>query len=351
MRTASLLCPFLGLLLLAGCAPSAARIREDLVAGRAEGLYLDKVPFEPQKPGQCGPAALSSLLGFWGRPASQEEIGQSIYSADLKGTLGFFLWRYARRAGLAALELPESSIEKLDALVSQGMPVILDLGLGSRGPQHYVLVVGHDRSRGLWILQDGRRPDRVVDQDWLLKRWAPTRRWALLAFPAAQAVTGLGAELHLQAAERVEELGQPEAALKHLEAAAAERGADAVLLFRTGRLQKALGQSDAAEKSYREAMRLAPASPDAFNNLALLLADNPVRLDEAEALARTAVTLSRKQEGDAALRLPYALDTLGQVLRNQGRDREARQAFEAALKAAEPDSPLAQEIQGHLGKK
>jgi tetratricopeptide (TPR) repeat protein len=335
-------------LCLAGCAPSAARIRKDLGAGRAQGILIDKVPFEPQRPGHCGPAALSSLLGFWGRLATQEEIGKEIYSAELKGTLGFFLWRYARRAALVALEMPESSLETLDGLVTQGLPVILDLGLGSKGPQHYILVVGHDRSRDLWILQDGRRPDRVVTQDWLLARWAPTRRWALLAFPADHWVEMPGADLHLQAAERVEELGHPEAALRHLEAARAERGADAVILFRTGRLQKVLDRTDAAEKSYREAMRLAPASPDAFNNLALMLSEHPARLDEAEALGRTAVSLARKG-GDAALRVPYALDTLGQVLRKQGRAKEARQAFEAALKAAEPGSPLAQEIQGHLG--
>ena len=44
--------------LAAGCAPSAADLREDLKRGKTAGVYLDGVPFEPQKREWCGPCVL-----------------------------------------------------------------------------------------------------------------------------------------------------------------------------------------------------------------------------------------------------------------------------------------------------
>ena len=79
----------------------------------------------------------------------------------------------------------------------------------------------------------------------------------------------------------------------------------------------------------------------------MLLLDDPTRLSESEALARSAVTLSGKN-ATAAKRLPYALDTLGLILQKQCRKAEALAAFEAALKAAPEESDLAREIQKHM---
>ena len=317
----------LGSLLASGCV-SAARVREDLDSGRTQGVYLDRLPFEPQRKGLCGPAALSSLLDHWGRPATQEEIGKEAYDPAIGGSSGFALWRYARRAGLAALQVRPCDAGRLDALLGQGIPVILNLDLvdpGARtclcfGPrfaeirniQHYVLVVGHDRTNGLWVIQDGRRPDRVVTEAWLAPRWETRGRWALLAFPPEMSVTGLSYDDHVLGAERVEELGHPEAAVRHL----------------------------------REAVRLEPERPGALNNLAAHLAREPAGLAEAEGLARRAVTAS---ENDP-VRRPYAMDTLGVILGKQGHPGEARRLFEEALKLLPPGSDLAKEIQGHYNE-
>ena len=317
--------------LAAGCAPSAADIREDLEAGRTQGTYLDQVPFEPQKPEWCGPCALSSLLKYWDRPASQEDLARSVYRPGMNGSPGFLLWREARKAKLVSLQAKGLKSETLDALLSQGIPVILNLDLlpEARGSccrlpvasflpnggnyQHYVLAVGRDRSRGLWVLQNGLRPDQVVSDAWLARRRAPVGGWALIAFPPDRKVSGLGAELHVEAADRAEELGQPEAALAHAEAAAAENPRDVQAWYRRGHLLGKLGRAAEAEKAYRACMALDPSWPDPSNNLALLLASDPARLAEAEALARSALDLCRK-DPRWENRIPYVEDTLQGIL-------------------------------------
>lgn len=342
MRAAEfLLLPAL-LLTLTGCGSS--RILDDLRAGRAQGTWIEGVPFERQKPGQCGPAALSSLVRHWGKEASQASIARETMAPGDSGALGFALWRYARRAGLAAVQAPGLEPGTLDALLAQKAPVLLNLSDGKT--QHYVLVTGHDRSRGAWIMHDGVRADRVVLDRWLMPRWEATGRWALVAVPPTLKLAGLGL-LHLPLADRVEELGGIPQALAHVDAALAAKPEEATAWYRKGRLQRALGLPFEAEKAYRESIRLDPETPDAYNNLAALLSENPTRMPEAEAMARSAVSLCKK-DARTALRLPYVLDTLGLILRKQNREDEARIAFEAALQAAAPGSPVADEIQAHL---
>lgn len=303
---------FVAATVLSGCI-SASEIRDDLSRGRAQGGFVEGVPFESQRRGLCGPNALASLLAHWGHPASQEAIGREIYDPKTGGTSGHGLWRIARKEGLVTLQVQPLGNAGLDTLVAQGLPVLinLDLGIGVREMQHYVLVVGRDRGRDLWVLQDGRRPDKVVSDAWLAPRWKPRGLWALVAFPPERPVTGLSYSDHVVAAERAGELGCAAGAVRHLE----------------------------------EALRLEPEKPYALNNLADLLKDDPARLGEAEALARRAL---KSAEKDPTL-LPYALDTMGAILQKQGRPDDARRLLEDALARAPKDAPLAEEIRRRLG--
>lgn len=289
------------------------------------------VPFERQRPGECGPAALTSLLKYWGAAVDAEAM-RKIYSRGIDGTLGFDLWREARRAGLAALEVRELSPEALRGLLAQGVPVIVNLGRGSR--QHYVLVTGWDRARGRWLFHDGRRPHARAPAARFEKRWRETGRWALIAFPPDRRIASLG-EAHVQAAERVIELGRREVGLWHLEQGASAAGNPALWL-RLGVERHKQGQAGPAEAAYRSSIRLAPSVPDAYNNLALLIADQPGRLKEAEALAREAVSLSQ-MEWNAPSRLPYTMDTLNVIIQKRRRLRAAAEAFRQALEHGPPD--------------
>jgi tetratricopeptide (TPR) repeat protein len=82
-----------------------------------------------------------------------------------------------------------------------------------------------------------------------------------------------------------------------------------------------------AEAAYREGLKVGPNDPRLANNLAYLLANRRLRLDEALSLARQAVERDPK-------RATYH-DTLGVVLQLRGDEAGARQAFERGL-ALEP---------------
>ncbi len=82
-----------------------------------------------------------------------------------------------------------------------------------------------------------------------------------------------------------------------------------------------------AEAAYLEGLKIGPSDPRLANNLAYLLANRRLRLDEALSLARQAVARDPK-------RATYH-DTLGVVLQLRGDEAGARQAFERGL-ALEP---------------
>lgn len=82
-----------------------------------------------------------------------------------------------------------------------------------------------------------------------------------------------------------------------------------------------------AEALYRTLLAENPSHAQAANNLAYLLADNGGDLEEAERLARRAITLEPAN--------PRYLDTMGAVLVKAGRDGEAVRVLEKAHARAE----------------
>ncbi|HLB02506.1 MAG TPA: C39 family peptidase, partial [Nitrospiria bacterium] len=50
------------------------------LAGRLgeRSLYVEGVPFYPQKEYQCGPASLAAVLNYFGQAVSPEEIAEAI---------------------------------------------------------------------------------------------------------------------------------------------------------------------------------------------------------------------------------------------------------------------------------
>lgn len=134
---------------------------------------------------------------------------------------------------------------------------------------------------------------------------------------AAFAWKALGTAQLLQNKNCVEALSQ----------AAALQPQDAETLCNLGNAQKAQGQMQAAEASYRQALHWRPGHAAGHYNLAILLNEQN-RLAEAEAAYRQTLQL---QPGMAD-----AHNNLGQVLERLGRSSEAADAYAAAV-AARPD--------------
>lgn len=173
-----------GLLVLAACArPSPEGIRAAVAAAPAAGTLL-AVPFFPQEEYQCGPAAMASLLAYWGQPADPEAIAEAIYLPRLQGTLSLDLLLYAERRGLTA-RLLDGGAEALKAALRAGRPVIALLNVGWRlvPTWHYVVVVGYADGPEAFVAHDGRHRERIFPYEDFAWRWQAAGRWGLLVEP------------------------------------------------------------------------------------------------------------------------------------------------------------------------
>lgn len=134
---------------------------------------------------QCGPAALASVLNFYGHPATPDEIGAAVYRPSNLGTLNLDLALYPRTLGFAT-EWYEGSLDGLIRSVRQKTPVIVmvDRGIGPLQANHFMVVVGY-APFGLVVLSGDREAEEVGWGDFDAQ-WAKTNRWTLEVSPEAE---------------------------------------------------------------------------------------------------------------------------------------------------------------------
>ncbi len=164
--------------LLQGCASSrTARAPE----GR--GVRLE-VPFFPDGTDQCGPSALASLLGYWGKSALPSELRAEIYRANLKGALTVDMLLAARRRGLSA-EMVDGSVAFAKAELDEGRPVLAFVNVGLRVVPigHYLVLTGYDEEQRCFFAHSGKRRDLRISYAKLDGQWEKTNRWALKIMP------------------------------------------------------------------------------------------------------------------------------------------------------------------------
>lgn len=142
------------------------------------------MPFYANTSDQCGPAALASVLSFWGARADPAALRPELYRRSLGGSLPVDLTLAARRRGFRA-EMYQGSLEDLRRRIDQGRPVLAFLNVWLRHlPQgHFVVVTGYDDARGGVYVHDGRRRDRFLRYSRLESAWSKTRRWTLIVEP------------------------------------------------------------------------------------------------------------------------------------------------------------------------
>jgi ABC-type bacteriocin/lantibiotic exporter with double-glycine peptidase domain len=167
---------------ITGCGgKSFASIRSGI---ETRGHYIEGVPFHRQSESTCGPAALASILSFWGRPVDLEHITVDVYLPKLRGTLPMDMENYARESGLKA-KSSAGTLKELKVYIGKGIPVIclLDLGFGFYQRPHYVTVIGFDDVNEVIVQHDGLNPDRVVSYAKFNKAWTRAGSWVLVITP------------------------------------------------------------------------------------------------------------------------------------------------------------------------
>jgi tetratricopeptide (TPR) repeat protein len=203
---------------------------------------------------------------------------------------------------------------------------VLD-SLGTRRDlYHYIVADGVEPSGRRVRVQLGDGKQRWTTFERLDRAWRAARRTVVLIAPGGPGVQK-AAQNTLRYAVALEAAGRAGEAVALYRALLEDDPGSALLWTNLANAEASRGESVAAEVAYRRALELDPANADALNNLAWLLLDQRERLAEAEELARRAVAAGGPD--------PHlALDTLGRVLRAQGRCQEAIETFTQALAAA-----------------
>lgn len=116
-----------------------------LLAPVAQAAEIQGVPFVRQSEGTCGPAALASVMAYYGVVIDQQAITQATYTPAFKGALITDLENFARSKGFQT-ELKQGTMDVIRGSINKGHPVIVlvDLGFWVVSKPHYLVVTGYD---------------------------------------------------------------------------------------------------------------------------------------------------------------------------------------------------------------
>ncbi len=170
---------------LMGCGSPAIGPNEALLERPKLGVHLiQNVPFFPQEDYYCGPAALASLLTYYGHPTTQDEIAQEIYLPRHFGTLSMDLLLYSKAKGLDT-KVVEGNLNLLKSEIEQKHPIVVFLNLGLKifPKGHFITVVGYDDLSQAIIAHSGREPEQHIPYVRFLQAWEKTGYWTLLVDP------------------------------------------------------------------------------------------------------------------------------------------------------------------------
>jgi len=161
---------------IAGCT-----ILHDRASVPNAGAHLvTGVPFFPQAPHQCGPAALASLLGSLDHPIVPEAIAAEIYEPTSAGTSTVAMLAYGSRHQLPLRTL-RGSLDDIRSEIDAKRPVI---ALHRRGfpfrDYHYVVVIGYDPLDGTLYGYSGRNPRASWSAPEFTRRWQAADNWLLV---------------------------------------------------------------------------------------------------------------------------------------------------------------------------
>lgn len=144
------------------------------------------VPFYPQQTYQCGPAAMASVVNYWGRPDSPEitpeTIADKMFSKAARGSLTLDMYLYAAENDFETRQGATNVLE-IKSRVDSGEPVIVlvDNGFWVVRRGHYLVVVGYSDSG--FFVHDGYTKNTFVSFEDFEKRWSRTGHWALIMHP------------------------------------------------------------------------------------------------------------------------------------------------------------------------
>lgn len=284
----------------AGCASTTPQVDSlslhSLVPQKVE---ISNVPFIEQSAGHCGPATLTMALQWAGNNVPLSTVTSQVYTPGMKGSLQTDMISGARRQGMMAL--PVTGVQNLLREVRAGHPVIVfeNLALSWLPQWHYAIVYGFDPTSEEVIMHSGPEAGKHWDIRKFERSWKLGDYWGLVVLPPGQLSVTASERAHVTAAAALESVGksaeaekayrsilarwpqslaayvglgnihfsrkQYSEAINNLQKATALQPESAVAWYNLTMAQAALGQTTAARKSAKQALRwVAPESKDLY---------------------------------------------------------------------------------------
>lgn len=308
---------------LAACAPRASLRTphgEPPTAQRApERVEIPDVPFYSNTTDQCGPTALASVLSYWGKLVTPEQLKSEVYLPKQRGTLPMDMKPAVETKGLSA-HVISGTFDDIRVELRESRPVIAYLDFGTRKHPigHFLVIIGFDEARHGLYVHSGPAKNKFVTYRRFNRGWKDADHWMMVVGPkqmgpnelitkdrrAPDIAARMSADDYFQLGNAYEQQASTAEARAQYQLALGQNKNFEPALMGLGNLAFQDNDYKTAEKYYRRVLRKDPAHGGANNNLAMVYLSSGKDLDAAKKLAEKAALTEYK---------PFAEDTLRQI--------------------------------------
>ena len=260
---------------LSGCAvfedpPQTAALAAAAPAGLPPRTELHEVPFFPQTPYHCGPAALATALVHVGLTATPDSLADAVFLPAREGALQIEMLAAARRFGALAVPLaPQLSALFADVAAGHAVVVLQNLGLSWFTRWHYAVLVGYDLAAREVLLRSGTTEREVMGFTLFERTWARGAHWAFVALPPGQLPVSAGEVDAVQAAIAFERVAPPVQALRVYDSLVVRWPANLLAGMGQGNARFAAGDPAGAAAAFERVAQLHDSAA-AWHNLAVM---------------------------------------------------------------------------------
>lgn len=259
-------------LLLTGCSiVPKVRLDNNSLHQLPRQHEITNTPFFSQDAYQCGPAALATVLTYYGHERQPQQLSPWLFTPDAKGSFPTELDAVTRKEGFVAY--PLNDMDSLLTEVAANHPVLVLQNLGTDWLRrwHFAVVVGYDLDKREVILRSGTLQRRVTPIDVFDKTWSRSERWGRVILPPTRLPASVQTELYLRVVSDLEQTGPAHAAEQAYATALNRWPTERLAWFGLANVQLKQQHYDSALQSYQHLLTLEPGLAPAWNNLAYAL--------------------------------------------------------------------------------
>ncbi len=304
-------------------------------------FYINDALPVAQSAYQCGPASLASVMNYWRRDVSADEITRALYKPGMRGILNFMLAQYAGEHGFWT-EIRESDEEELKTWIRKKIPPIIMLytGVWWFERYHFVVLKGFNDKGGIFYANTGEADTHAIAYEEFRKRSKPAGRWCLLVCPAERVDWTLGADEAARLAFFFEKNGQLDLAEDRYRQALEDGGPNDVVRFNLANIYMKKRRFEEAKTIYSELLQKKASWGEVSNNLAWIYLEQGNPSEAAKVVERAF------QKG--ALRNFDILDTAGLAYCRLKERSRAEEFFREASAKVPPENPqMLETIRAH----